>query len=50
MNSTLTPVQRLAVSRATLAEALRDPVWLILIRRLLNDKTKAKASPPSGPL
>lgn len=37
MNSTLTPVQRLAVSRATLAEALRDPVWLMLMRRVLNE-------------
>jgi hypothetical protein len=50
MNSTLTPVQRLAVSRTTLAEAMRDPAWLILMRRLLNEKTKAKPSPPSGPL
>lgn len=49
MSSQWTPVQRLAASRALLAEALREPAWLLLMRRLLYEKAKAKASPPSGP-
>jgi hypothetical protein len=38
MNSELTPIQRLAISRAQLAQALRDPVWLLLLQRWLQDK------------
>ncbi len=49
MSTDLTPVQRLAVSRALLADALRDPAWLILMRRLLSEKAQGKASPTSGP-
>lgn len=37
MNSTLTPAQRLMVSRAMLAKAMREPVWLMLMRRVLNE-------------
>jgi hypothetical protein len=48
MKSAVTPTQRLAVSRALLANALRDPVWLILMRRLLNENAKGKTSPSSG--
>jgi hypothetical protein len=39
--------KRLAVSRALLVEALRDPVWLILVQRLLKEKSTAKSSAPS---
>jgi hypothetical protein len=39
--------KRLAVSRALLEEALRDPVWLILVQRLLKEKSAAKSSAPS---
>jgi hypothetical protein len=39
--------KRLAVSRALLVEALRDPVWLILVQRLLKEKSAAKSSAPS---
>ena len=49
MSTGLTPTQRLAVSRAMLADALRDPAWLILMRRLLSEKAQGKASPTSGP-
>lgn len=38
MSSELTPTQRLALSRAQLAQALRDPVWLLLLQRWLQDK------------
>lgn len=38
--------QRLALSRALLMEALRDPVWLILVQRLLKQKTTPKSSVP----
>lgn len=34
----LTPTQRLAVSRDRLAQALRDPAWLLLLRRWLQEK------------
>jgi hypothetical protein len=47
MSSGLNAEQRLAVSRALLVEALRDPVWLMLIQRLLKEKTAAKSSVPS---
>lgn len=40
--SDMTPAQRLAVSRARCEQALRDPVWLLLLQRWLEDKT-----PPS---
>lgn len=43
MNSTLTPVQRLAVSRTMLAKAMREPVWLMLMRRVLNETAQGKA-------
>jgi hypothetical protein len=49
MSTSLTPTQRLAVSRAMLADALRDPAWLILMRRLLSEKAQGKASSTSGP-
>lgn len=38
MNAELTPTQRLAISRAQLAQALRDPAWLLLLQRWLQDK------------
>jgi hypothetical protein len=43
MSKGLTPVQRLALTRASLAAALRDPLWLILLEKLLDAKTKTKA-------
>lgn len=49
MSTGLTPAQRLAVSRAMLADALRDPAWLILMRRLLSENPQRKATPPAGP-
>jgi hypothetical protein len=47
MSSDLNAKQRLALSRALLVEALRDPVWLILVQRLLKEKSSAKSSAPS---
>ena len=44
MSSGLKAAQRLAASRALLVEALRDPVWLILLQRLLKEKSAAKSS------
>lgn len=41
MTERMTPAQRLAISRARLADALQDPAWLILVQRWL--KTSAKA-------
>lgn len=38
MSSELTPTQRLALSRAQLAKALRDPAWMLLLQRWLQDK------------
>jgi hypothetical protein len=38
MSSELTPSQRLAVSRAQLAQALRDPAWMLLLQRWLQNK------------
>ena len=38
MSAELTPLQRLAISRSQLANALRDPVWLMLLQRLLKEK------------
>lgn len=46
MSSELTPEQRLAISRARLADALRDPAWVILLERWLHAKA---ASPPPPP-
>ena len=43
MSKGLTPVQRLAMTRASLVAALRDPLWLILLEKLLDAKTKTKA-------
>ena len=48
MSSDSTPEQRLAISRARLADALRDPVWLILVKRWLQAKARSPAhKPPS---
>lgn len=44
MSSDLTPVQRLAISRARLASALRDPVWLILMQRWLQAQAQSQVS------
>jgi hypothetical protein len=38
MNTELTPLQRLAITRSQLAHALRDPVWLMLLQRCLKEK------------
>lgn len=43
MSSELTPTQRLAMTRAQLVQALRDPAWLLLLKRWLENKT------PSAP-
>jgi hypothetical protein len=40
----MTPAQRLAISRARIAQALSDPTWLILLQRLLKS-TDRKATP-----
>jgi hypothetical protein len=37
MSAELTPTQRLALSRARLVQALRDPAWLLLLQRWLHD-------------
>jgi hypothetical protein len=34
----LTPTQRLAISRVRVAQALRDPAWLLLLQRWLKEK------------
>ncbi|MGV1045723.1 hypothetical protein [Limnohabitans sp.] len=47
MSSDLTPVQRLAISRARLAQALQDPAWLLLVQRWLQAKAPGKAQAPS---
>ena len=47
MSSNGNAQKRLAASRAVLVEALRDPVWLILVQRLLKEKSIAKSSAPS---
>lgn len=47
MSSDLNAKKRLALSRALLVEVLRDPVWLILVQRLLKEKSAAKSSVPS---
>lgn len=46
MSSELTPTQRLAISRARLATALRDPTWLILVQRWLQAQAKKPPHPP----
>lgn len=43
MSSDLNPAQRLAISRARLVDALRDPLWLILLQRWLQAKAKSQA-------
>lgn len=43
MSSDLTPAQRLAISRARLVDALRDPLWLILLQRWLQAKARSQA-------
>jgi hypothetical protein len=47
MNQDLNAKQRLAVSRTLLVEALRDPVWLILLQRVLKEKSTSRSSVPS---
>jgi hypothetical protein len=47
MSSNSTPAQRLAISRARLVDALRDPVWLILVQRWLQAKAQSQASSPT---
>lgn len=46
MSNDLNAIQRLAVSRALLSDALRDPVWLLLVQRLLKERPPPKTSPP----
>lgn len=40
MISGLTPEQRLAASRVRLAAALQEPLWLMLLQRVLNQWTR----------
>lgn len=47
MSSDLNPAQRLAISRARLVDALRDPLWLILLQRWLQAKARSQAPSPS---
>lgn len=47
MSHDLNAVQRLAASRALLSDALRDPVWLLLLQRLLKERPPPKAYPPA---
>ena len=46
MSSELTPAQRLAISRARLAQALREPMWLLLMERWLHAQAQAQAQTP----
>jgi hypothetical protein len=48
MSSDLTPAQRLAISRARLAQALQDPAWLLLVQRWLKAKAQAPSHRPPG--
>jgi hypothetical protein len=48
MTAPLTPAQRLAVSRAHLLLALRDPVWLIVLQRWLHSQAKTSAQTPAA--
>lgn len=41
MSTEMKPLERLALSRSQLAHALRDPVWLMLLRRWLKEKPPA---------
>jgi hypothetical protein len=54
MTAQLTPAQRLALSRAQLVSALRDPVWLILLERWLHSQAKSEthlpATQPAAPV
>lgn len=47
MSQDLNAKQRLAISRTMLVEALRDPVWLILLQRVLKEKATPRSSVPS---
>lgn len=47
MSSDLNPAQRLAISRARLVDALRDPLWLILLQRWLQAKARSQAPSPA---
>ncbi len=49
MTSDPTPEQRLAISRARLADALRDPVWMVLLHRWLQAKTPRPTQRPQNP-
>ncbi len=42
MHNEMTPLERLAVTRSQLAQALRDPVWLLLLRRWMKEKPPAR--------
>lgn len=46
MSDALPPAERLALSRARLADALNDPLWLALLQRWL--QAKARANPQAG--
>lgn len=48
MSADLTPAQRLAISRTRLVNALRDPLWLILMQRCLQAQTKKPPHPPDA--
>jgi hypothetical protein len=37
----MTPLERLAHTRSQMAQALRDPVWLMLLRRWLKEQPPA---------
>ena len=47
MSSELTPAQRLAISRARLAQALREPMWLLLMERWLHAQAQTPKPGPS---
>lgn len=47
MSTELNPAQRLAISRARLADALRDPAWMALVQRWI--QAKSQAPPPPAP-
>ncbi|MGV0960234.1 MAG: hypothetical protein ACOYB1_10395 [Limnohabitans sp.] len=48
MSSDLTPAQRLAISRARLAEALRKPLCLLIMARWLHANAQAPRQTPPG--
>jgi hypothetical protein len=45
MKTDLSAVQRLAVSRALLANALQQPVWWMLVQRIVKEKRSSPAQP-----